>query len=936
MANIVIPTQSIDTFNIADSGSFSGSKKITLNTKDRYVPENIEVTVDANVVVQAGSLNNAATSGVTYTANTDSSTIIPENGTLYINEGWFPNTMITLGHMIPDDTGYTNAGNGHIRSGYEAYDTDGNKLIGTIPDVTPKFNGGTLTATPSVSNYSAPTVECSGTGKLLPTGTGNVGADFGVTTTAISGTEGTNYLSIDSTHAITNGSVTATATASGTAVKYNGAATGYINVANGTTAKSLTSATATSTATTITPTVTDSFPKLYIPIVTVEGDGGNVTKDGGSGSVTGTSPNVAITYSGKFTEVSSGGIGANYGVTTTAPSSGTDGTNFLKIVTTATPGAAQTWSGTATINYLRGAVTVKTDAKGIIKMSTGDTLKGSATGSLTHQISGSVSATASGAKTYYIPITSVTHSGGLVTTGASGVEKTAAKSTSRVNAAGKNGSGGTISDLSAYGLSVGNFTSADNSSVVIYTSATSTTAPVFTASAVAERAAITYSNAAGAILAHSNTAVTGLASNTASDSRDVTGSDVVIAYNTSYRGYKIPIVSPQGTGGNISFEGSTVIDQEQTTSPAVAISYSGFASSHASDYGIVNSQPTGFVDGDNYVSLVTNNSNTNGTVVGSISGSYTRSDVTANAGYHGLVNLSTSSVLLAGTTAPITDVAFNPITVQATVSGKKNFYIPVSQYSISGGALSVGNAFTITPDVAAKTMTPSTSVFSGTGSGNPGTTAVDSTYGVTTTKPSGDWVCLDPVVSDGSKTSGEQTINISGSVGINRAAVTASMTKGITTGATWSLAASSTPDTFTGSGNFKYTLATGSNKYIPVVTPTVTVGSHTITNAKVTPKGTANLVKTGTSSAAPAGVQVSSSEPSDFASYSFGYIVITPGATTTAGTSKATGKATLSAGITSGTTGTLSDESSKNVPVTTNNPADKCYIKVYDNTFSVS
>ena len=936
MGNIVIQTQSIDTFNIADSGSFSGSKKIILNTKDRYVPENIEVTVDANVVVQAGSLNNAAAAGVTYTANTDSSTVIPANGTLYINEGWFPNTMITLGHMIPDDTGYTNAGSGHIRYGFEAYDTDGNKLIGTIPDVTPKFNGGTLTATPAVSNYSAPKVECSGTGKLLPTGTGNVGADFGVTTTAISGTEGTNYLSIDSTHAITNGSVKAKATASGTAVTYNGAATGYINVSGGTTAKDLTSATATSSETTITPTITNSFQKLYIPIVTVEGDGGNVTKSSGSGSVTGTNPNVAISYSGKFTEVGSGGVGANYGVTTTAPSSGTDGTNFLKIVTTATPDAGQTWSGTATINYSRGAVTVKTDAKGIIKMSAGDTLKGSATGSLTHTISGSVVATASGTKTYYIPITSVTHSGGLVTTAASGEEKTAAKSTSRVNAKGKNGSGSSISDLSAYGLSAGNFTSAGTSSVVIYTSASSTTAPVFTVSAVAERAAITYSNAAGAILTHSDETVTGLESNIASDSKDVTGSDVVIDYNSSYRGYKIPIVSPQGTGGNVSFEGSTVIDQEQTTSPAVTISYSGYATSHASDYGIVNSQPTGFVDGDSYVSLVTNNSNTDGTVVGSISGSYNRSDVTANGGYHGLVNLSTSSVLLEGTTAPIRDVTFNPITVQATVSGKKNFYIPVAKYNISGGALSVGNAFTITPDVATKTMTPSTSVFSGTGSGNPGTTAVDSTYGITTTKPDGNWVCLDPVVSDGSKTSGEQTITISGSVGISRAAVTASMTKGITTDVTWQLAPSSTPDTFTGSGSFKYTLATGDNKYIPVVTPEVTVGTHTVTKPTVTPKGTANLVKTGTSSSAPAGVQVLSSAPSDFNSYSFGYIVITPGASTTAGTSNATGKVTLSAGITSGTTGTSSSESSKNVPVTTNNPSDKCYIKVYDNTFSVS
>ena len=102
-------------------------------------------------------------------------------------------------------------------------------------------------------------------------------------------------------------------------------------------------------------------------------------------------------------------------------------------------------------------------------------------------------------------------------------------------------------------------------------------------------------------------------------------------------------MSPQGTGGNISFEGSTVIDQEQTTSPAVTISYSGFATTHASDYGIVNSQPTGFLDGENYVSLVTNNSNTDGTVVGSISGSYIRSDVTANVNVFSIIGRNNCS-----------------------------------------------------------------------------------------------------------------------------------------------------------------------------------------------------------------------------------------------------------------------------------------------------
>ena len=99
--------------------------------------------------IPSGNFNNAATSNVTYTENTDAGTVIPANGYLYLNAGYFPNTKISLAHLIPDpSTGEANPGVGDIRSGSVAYDGDGNKIVGTMADVTPTFSGGT----PSLTN----------------------------------------------------------------------------------------------------------------------------------------------------------------------------------------------------------------------------------------------------------------------------------------------------------------------------------------------------------------------------------------------------------------------------------------------------------------------------------------------------------------------------------------------------------------------------------------------------------------------------------------------------------------------------------------------------------------------------------------------------------------------------------------------------------------
>ena len=73
--------------------SKSGATTITLGTKDKYVLEDIDVVVKPHI----GSFNNQATTGVTYTENTTDATVIPSGGYLYLNQGWFDNTKISLG-----------------------------------------------------------------------------------------------------------------------------------------------------------------------------------------------------------------------------------------------------------------------------------------------------------------------------------------------------------------------------------------------------------------------------------------------------------------------------------------------------------------------------------------------------------------------------------------------------------------------------------------------------------------------------------------------------------------------------------------------------------------------------------------------------------------------------------------------------------------------
>lgn len=318
MANIQIAPNK-KTVNISNSGTTNSSRTITLATQGTYVPENIDVVDNIEIIVPAGTLNNVPTSGVTYTANTDASTMLNmDNKKLYINEGYYKATSISLSQLLPDDADHENATSDKIMAGYEAYDPNGNKLIGTVSTIEPTFSGGTVTATAGGSVTTQPKVT------VASDGTFKTSTSYGVTTTKPSGTDGTNYLTIKATATPANGNVTATADAERTAVVYAAAATGFVDKAQDTTASAAASATQNTKNISVTPTATNNFTTLYIPVVSPSFAGGDVTATA-NGSVT-TAPSVAPTLGGKITTIAS----------TTKPSTGVDGTNYYSITASGT------------------------------------------------------------------------------------------------------------------------------------------------------------------------------------------------------------------------------------------------------------------------------------------------------------------------------------------------------------------------------------------------------------------------------------------------------------------------------------------------------------------------------------------------------------------------------------------------------------------------
>ena len=929
---IIIDTQTIN-FEPTTSGTgTAGSKVVTLQTKDTYVPDDIQVTFTSTYNVRAGSFSNDPVDGTSYTDVTDSSTVINENGYLYINKGWFNDAKISLGQLIPDDVEYENAGNSHIRAGYEAYDPNGVKLIGTMPDVTPAFTGGIVSVTkPSVTISTEPKVTISSSGTFLPTGTGNTGANYGVTTTQPSGTDGTNYLTIDGIGTPSNGVAKTTATATRTAFNYSTSYAGYINVSSGSTptggAAPSSSTSKTSDNKSIVPTVTDNFNPLYIPIVNLANIGygsGGLVQGTSSASATFTNPTVTLSQTGKFTELGSSGTGTTYGVTQTAPS-GTDGVNFLKITTGGTSNSTAV-SGTASISVTRNAVVPSSPQQGAINLTKTTTLLDSTTETFTTSISGnSISASVSGSTSYYIPIVSVSFSGGAVTAQSTYEVSSKPQVTYSASAAGKNSSGGSIT-IGNYGVTT-TTNSSSNGYITFTASGSNTASGLVNAYADASRTAFTYTNSAGAIKAHSGTTASEAATATQVTSAIETQAEAVAGTTTKYR---IPIVSltNKGTGGGVTVRASISEDSITTTVPTVTVSKTGSMTATGNDaWGVTTTQPTSWTDGTSGVSITISSTKTNGSVTGNISGEYDRNAVTTSGDIKGAVSVLTGSpvtLLAAASGVSISNIgSFSSGDIVPTVSGASGtYYITKATTSISGGALTGDSTITCT-STGNFTCTPSVNFLSRSGS-TTGSAITLSTYGITTTAPkSGSSVVFDP---DGTLDAASRTV--SASINVGRAAVTATISKGITKGAT--LTSNAVANTaFSGSKAVTASVAAGTNYYVPVVTiPKPTFGTATVTKPKVTMSSTASI--TGSLSTVPTGVVTQATVPSGWTDY----ITITPNDDSiTNGSVAISSTVTVGKGLTAG--GTKSENSTTNVSANTA-ISNKTFIKIYDESYTVT
>ena len=98
------------------------------------------VTVNASAVtyvpIAAGELANTPATGKQATDYADLSStgpIIPSAGYLYIEEGYYADSRISLARLVPDQATITPAtGANYILSGQSAYDSDGSLIVGTI------------------------------------------------------------------------------------------------------------------------------------------------------------------------------------------------------------------------------------------------------------------------------------------------------------------------------------------------------------------------------------------------------------------------------------------------------------------------------------------------------------------------------------------------------------------------------------------------------------------------------------------------------------------------------------------------------------------------------------------------------------------------------------------------------------------------------------
>ena len=440
------------------------------------------------------------------------------------------------------------------------------------------------------------------------------------------------------------------------------------------------------------------------------------------------------------------------------------------------------------------------------------------------------------------------------------------------------------------------------------------------------RTAVTHNGAAAGAIKWTNgsSILAGVTNQEFSATTDTNTQKSVTATVNGGTSYYIPIVSltNKGTGGSVTASATANVD---IVKPKVDYTPTGTVTTNLEALGVSHRPFEGEEDGSGYYSLViTPTTTSEGSVSGSVSGTWNRTAVKSNNTYQGAVNLTTSTQFLAAGSGTITSADTNTaigVDFNSVTDEDKNWYFKRAQVTSSGGGLETatlgitGAVPIVTPDISFKSRTGSTE----------GSAITLSTYGITTTAPtSGNWVVFDPTGSSNEAT-------FTGSVTAARSSLTISVSKGLT-GDTSAIVERATKD-YSGTRKFKATVGEGTNRYIPVRAVTASVNSHSVTHPTVDYSESAGYYIEGVKQdSVPSGILLAqSSNPSDFDTKK--YIKIEPSGGVTLGSSSTTATGSISAGITAG--GSDTKNSTKPISVI-QGTTKSCYIKVYDGGYIVS
>lgn len=125
----------IEAENISTTKSETGTKTGNTVTTDTKTASDSDT-----VYLKKAILSGTSTVPSGYEENT--SATVPSKGYLKIDAGYMPNTYISLDQILDGKSDTAGTGTADLRSGKIAYTVDGEKLTGTMQDVTPTYAGG--------------------------------------------------------------------------------------------------------------------------------------------------------------------------------------------------------------------------------------------------------------------------------------------------------------------------------------------------------------------------------------------------------------------------------------------------------------------------------------------------------------------------------------------------------------------------------------------------------------------------------------------------------------------------------------------------------------------------------------------------------------------------------------------------------------------------